>query len=156
MHHLYNYKMGASCIVGGDTEIINSFRFCVACAHYICSCSSSGVTFIYYYYYYYLITYSLNLLSSRHDHYTILILPPVPVPISTINQKWTATAIVFFLAGTSIVPTVMATNAIRARASTHHDKKGVGRWEFSKRLLQPVDEDMMSISLTLHSTPQQT
>ena len=60
-------------------------------------------------------------------------------------MKWTATTIVSFLAGTSIVPTVTAINGIRARASTHHDEKELAV-EFSKRLLQPVNEDMMSIS----------
>ena len=60
-------------------------------------------------------------------------------------MKWTATTIVFFLTGTSIVPTVTAINGIRARASTHRDEKE-SAVEFSKRLLQPVNEDMMSIS----------
>ena len=63
-------------------------------------------------------------------------------------MKWTATTIVFFLSGTSILPTATAINGIRARASTHHEKEESAN-EFSKRLLQPIDdEDTMLVSTT--------
>ena len=99
---------------------------------------------------YNLITYSLSPLSS-HDH-TIDTISILPLPHINQSQpstmKWTATTIVFFLSGTSILPTAMAINGIRARSITHHEKEE-SAVEFSKRLLQPIDdEDTMLVSTT--------